>query len=474
MEKLDYLFKPRNIAVIGATPKKDWLWSSGNNWINGALKQGFQGPIYPVHPTAEKILGFKAYPSVLNIPDDLDLAIFTVPISAVIHVLKECVEKGVRYVHLLTAGFSETGNAADADIEKQVVDIARENNIRLIGPNCMGVYCPEGGVAWTDEFPTTAGPVGFFSQSGQIAHMVIDSARRLKLGFSKVVSFGNASDLQPNEFLTYLSNDPSTDLIGAYLEGLKNGQAFFEAARETTKKKPVVIWKGGQTRGGARATLSHTSAIAGSDKIWKAFCRQAGIIPADTTEEMVYTLQALKMMPLPAKTNVAILGGAGGGSVTMTDLAEKEGLTVPQLTDDTIAQLGEFIRPEGSSTKNPLDIMHYLTSEQNLLRVMTLLREDPNIDVLIFDIHPDWIVEDYGEEALAVYLDMVLASEKILKKPMFVVLAREEDMARALVIKKVVDRFRDAGMATFPGFQLVARIIKRLNTYSDYLCSSHP
>jgi len=286
-----------------------------------------------------------------------------------------------------------------------------------------------------------------------------------------VVSIGNACDLQPNEFLTYLAGDESTDIIGAYLEGLKNGPVFFEAARKTTREKPLVIWKGGQTEGGARATLSHTSAIAGSNKIWEAFCRQAGVIPADSAEEMVYTIQALKLMPLPKRTNVAVLGGAGGGSVTMTDMAEKEGLSVPHLTDDTISKLGEFIPPEGSSIKNPLDIMPYLPRGDNMLRVMALLRDDPNIEALIFNIRPSWIYKDHGRKVLDTYVEMVLKSVAMLEKPMFVVLSRSEDAARGFVDQEVEERFHEAGVATFPEFQLAARIIKRLNTYHKYLTS---
>jgi len=232
---LDDLFKPKSIAVIGASTKKNWGWSSGNSWIAGAIKQGFEGPIYPVHPKAKAILGLKAYPTILDVPDDIDLAIFTVPIKAVINSLYECVEKGVQYVHLLTAGFTETGREEDANIEKELVDIAKKGGIRLIGPNCMGIYCPDGGLAWTGDFPTTSGSIGFFSQSGQMAYHVVRGGARQQLRYSKVVSFGNACDLQAHDFLNYLIRDKRTTVMGAYLEGLKDGPAFLEAARKATR-----------------------------------------------------------------------------------------------------------------------------------------------------------------------------------------------------------------------------------------------
>ncbi len=466
---LDDLFKPKSIAVIGATPKKNFPWSSGNSWIVGALKQGFPGAIYPVHPKAKNILGFKAYASILDIPDEIDLAIFTVPIAAVVQLMEECAQKGVKYIHLLTAGFSETGRDETKDIEKRLVEIAKKNNIRLIGPNCMGLYCPEGGIAWNKEFPTTPGKVGFFSQSGQLAHNVVQTGSRLKLYFSKVVSFGNACDLQPNHFLSYLAQDESTGIIGAYLEGLKDGPAFFEAAKAATQKKPVVIWKGGQTEGGSRATLSHTAAIAGSFKVWEAFCKQTGVIPASSAQEMAYTMQALKFLPLPKRTNVAIIGGAGGGSVAMTDLAEKEGLKVPHLTDETIQKLEAFIPLEGSSVKNPLDILPALFIPGNMERIMELLRDDPNIDALICDVHPGWIYKDFGRKALYHYLDLTVKSTKIFEKPTFFVLNREENLEMEAIRTEAKEWLHEADMATFSDFSLAARIMHRMKVYNDYL-----
>ncbi|MBW1709811.1 MAG: hypothetical protein JRJ73_07990, partial [Deltaproteobacteria bacterium] len=175
--------------------------------------------------------------------------------------------------------------------------------------------------------------------------------------YSKVVSYGNASDLQSHDFLKYLAQDENTKIIGAYIEGLKDGRAFFEEAKSITREKPIVAWKGGETEGGSRATQSHTGSLAGSYKIWRALCRQSGIIPVISMEELLTTLAALQKLPLPQGTNVAILGGAGGGSVTMTDAAEREGLKVPHLSEKTIRALEEFVPLQGSSVKNPLDMM---------------------------------------------------------------------------------------------------------------------
>lgn len=465
---LDDLFKPKSIAVIGATTKTTWGWDSGNSWITGAINQGFQGPIYPVHPNAETILGFKAYPTILDVPGEIDLAIFTVPIKAVISVIHQCVEKGVKYVHLLTAGFTETGRKEDAKVEKELVGIAQKGGVRLIGPNCMGIYCPEGGVAWTRDFPTASGSIGFFSQSGQMAYHVIRGSDRLQLRYSKVVSFGNACDLQAHDFLNYLIADESTQVIGSYLEGLKNGQAFLEAARRATSKKPLVIWKGGQTEGGSRATLSHTAAIAGSQKIWDGLCKQSGIIPANSIDEMIFTLQALQLIPLPESPNVAILGGAGGGSVTMTDAAEKEGLKVPQLANRTILKLEEFIPRQGSSVKNPLDILPTISSGDNLLRVMELLRDDENIDAMIFNMRPGRVYEMFGRKGLNKHVANVMQSIKLFEKPCFVVLEKENDLNLQALCREIEELLNDMGVVAFPHVSLAARILNRMKIYADY------
>ena len=466
---LDELFKPKSIAVIGATTKTNWGWDSGNSWITGAVKQGFQGPIYPVHPSAKTILGFKAYPTILDVPDDIDLAIFTVPIKAVIQVIEQCVQKGVKYVHLLTAGFTETGRQEDARVEKELVEVAAQGGIRLIGPNCMGIYCPEGGIAWTRDFPTVSGSIGFFSQSGQMAYHVIHASDRQQLRYSKVVSFGNACDLQAQDFLNYLSQDDSTRVMGAYLEGIKDGQAFAGAAARATRKKPLVVWKGGQTEGGSRATLSHTAAIAGSQKIWNGLCKQTGIISANSIDEMVYTLQALQLMPLPQSPNVAILGGAGGGSVTMTDAAEKEGLKVPHLTDKTISKLEEFIPRQGSSVKNPLDILPTITTGNNILRVLELLREDANIDAMIFNMRPGRIYEMFGRKVLNKYVRIVLEAIKLFEKPCYMVLEKEDDLNHEALRTEVEELLNDRGVVAFPDVSLASRILHRLRRYHEYL-----
>jgi acyl-CoA synthetase (NDP forming) len=468
--ELHRLFYPKNIAVVGASPKSGFM-GQGNNYIQGAVDMNFQGEIYPVHPQAGEVLGFKAYRSVGDIPGDVDLAIFTVPAKAVLQVMEDCAAKRVKFVHLFTAGFSETGRAEFAEIEKKMVEMARKAGIRIVGPNCMGIYSPEGGLSFQPFFPKTPGSVGFFSQSGQLAGYFVMKGTTKALRFSKAVSFGNASDLKAHDFLNYLTQDEKTEVIGSYIEGLSHGREFFEAVKANMGGKPLVILKGGQTEGGGRATQSHTAAIAGSMKIWKAFCRQTGIISVDSLEEMVCTISALQRIPLPASKNVAIVGGAGGGSVTMTDTAEKGGLKVPHLSEKTIEKFSQFIAPQGTSVKNPLDLGGGAYFGGHFPKLIGFLRDDPNIDSLIFLQQIGMFQRMMGADQVDVFIDMTLQVRDQLKKPVFLVMEKDDAFGGEDLVKKAEKKYYEAGFAVFPSFEMAVRVVKNLADYRSFLSS---
>ncbi len=468
-DDLNRLFHPSSMAVVGASTRKTWEWSSGNSWIAGSIKMGFRGAIYPVHPSAENVLGFRAYKSVLDIPDEIDLAVFTIPSGAVLETVRQCAQKRVKFIHLLTAGFAETGREDLAGMEEELVEVASSGGARIIGPNCMGVYCPAGGLSWSSEFPAEPGQVGFFSQSGQMAYRTIRKGQQVGLRFSKVISFGNACDLQAHEFLSHIARDENTRVIGAYLEGLKDGRSLLEAVREVVPHKPLVVWKGGQTEAGSRAALSHTSAIAGSRRIWDAFCAQTGIVQVGSVEEMVFTLRALQILPLPDGVNAALLGGAGGGSVTTTDFAEQEGISVPQLSEATIAGFAPFVPVHGTSVKNPLDILPYIRNQENLLRVMELLRDEANIDALIWTIMPTWVYRDRGPSGVSMYLSYALECRERLHKPLLFVLENDDDDQLDSVRTEAMKWLSEHGAAVFPEFRLAARVLLKMRQYGEYL-----
>ncbi len=465
---LDPLFYPKTIAVVGASPDGDPFRWGGKTFIEGLVKQNFRGKVCPVHPTAEYVLGLKTYKSVCDIPYDVDLAIFSIPASAVMRVMEDCVRKRVKFVHIFTAGFSETGLEDRTRLERELVALAKQGGVRVVGPNCMGVYCPDAGVAWVKDFPAETGPVGFVSQSGQLAGHFIEVGRTRGITFSKVVSFGNGSDLQCHDFLKYLAKDDKTKIIGSYIEGLKDGRAFFEIVRDLTVKKPLVVWKGGQTEGGTRAVSSHTAAIAGSYQLWQALCRQTGVISVDSLEELVSTIVALQDMKPPRGVNVAIVGGAGGGSVTMTDEAERAGLRVPHLSEATIQGLGKFVPVHGQSVKNPLDIFSVLVNPDHFFRMLELLRDDPNIDALIYYQRVEWALRRQ-RAFLDMIIDMAIQGMRKLEKPLFMVLADANSLEGEILRREAQQKYAAAGVPTFPTFREAARAAYHLAGYYKYL-----
>ena len=473
--ELDRLFYPKTVAFVGASPKMAGPMWGANGFIGGYVRLNFQGKIYPVHPSADSIMGFKAYKRIVDIPGDLDLVIFAVPYNAVLPVMRECAEKKVKFAHIFTAGFSETGREENIKLEAELMSIAKEGGVRVVGPNCMGLYCPEGGITWTNEFPGYPGPVGFVSQSGQLAGQFVGAGQPAGLLYSKVVSFGNASDLKAHAFFNYLAEDEKTAIIGSYLEGLNDGREFFEFAKKTTVKKPVVVWKGGQTKGGGRATISHTGSIAGTPEIWQSLCKQTGVISVRSMDELVGTISAIQRVPLPKGKRVAILGGAGGGSVTMTDAAEEAGLEVPHLSEKTINSLEEFVPLAGSSAKNPLDIMGAIfrqDSNDAMMRLFELLRDDPNIDALIFTQMVEMFARRGGRFAVDFIADLTVQGAKILEKPIFLVLERGQSLEAESYRKDVRTKYNNEGMAAFESFDIAAQVVANLSQYQDYLSNA--
>lgn len=467
---LDRLFMPRNIAIVGASPKVN-TWVQGNNYIRGSINQGFKGKIYPVHPSGENILGFQSYKRVRDIPGEVDLVIFAVPIKSVLEVMADCIEKRVQFVHLYTAGFSETGAAAAAETEIKLLETARTNGIRILGPNCMGIYCPEGGLSFQSFYPNVTGPVGFFSQSGQLAGHFLMLGSANNLGFSKVVSFGNALDLKPHEFLSYLANDPKTEVIGSYLEGLVDGRRFFKMAQQTTRRKPLIVFKGGQTENGSRATKSHTAAIAGSNEIWKAMCRQAGIISVDSLQEMVCTISAFQKEFMPRGNRIAVLGGAGGSSVTMTDLAEKEGLKVPCLSPESIQKLQELIPAAGHSVMNPLDLGMEAFQPTTISKMVSCLREDREIDALFFMQPIGVFFRFMGKSGVRLMTELTLQINEQLQKPLYLIVEKDDVFGGTEFINEVTERYQEAGLPVFPTFETAAKVMTNLWHYRQYLCA---
>ncbi|MFF2806415.1 acetate--CoA ligase family protein [Streptomyces sp. NPDC058000] len=344
------LMRPRSVAVIGAsgTPGK-----IGHSVLRNLLDGGFTGEIHPVHPTADDILGRKAYRSVLDVPGEVDVAVFAIPAPLVPAALEEAGRKGVPNAVLIPSGFAETGEHA---LQERIVAIGAEWGIRLLGPNIYGYYS-----TWQDLCATFCTPydvkggVALTSQSGGIGMAILGFARTTRTGVSAIVGLGNKADVDEDDLLTYFGEDPHTDCIAMHLEDLKDGRAFVAAARETVPKKPVVVLKAGRTSAGARAAGSHTGALAGDDAVYDDILRQAGVIRAPGLSDLLEYARALPVLPVPQGDNVVVITGAGGSGVLLSDALVDNGLRLMDIPADLDAAFRRLIPPFGSAG-NPIDI----------------------------------------------------------------------------------------------------------------------
>ncbi len=346
LAELDRIFNPRTVAVIGA--------SHNDGFSQALLGTRLRDSLFLINPKYEELHGRTCYSSILEVEDKVDYIIIAVPALLVPQVLIECIEKGTKAIHVFTAGFAETGIEERRALEQEVLNIVK-GKVRLIGPNCMGICCPKSGLAFVPDVSVREGSVGVISQSGTFAEQSLSVGRLRNVGFSKVVSYGNAIDLDCPDFLEYMANDPETKTIALYVEGTTNGKRLRAAIAEAARLKPVVALKGGVTEHGRRAASSHTGSLAGSPRIWSSLFRQARAIQVEDFDELLNTALALSSVRLPSGEGTAIITNSGGFSVLETDLCVKAGLEVPQFTEETIVELRKMIPVAGTSINNPLD-----------------------------------------------------------------------------------------------------------------------
>jgi acyl-CoA synthetase (NDP forming) len=346
------LFEPRSVAVVGV-PRGP---RPGQLFLQALFDPGYRGRIYPVNPNAQEILALPCYPSVTSLQEVVDLAIIVVPAAAAVSVVRECAEKGVRAAVVFTAGFSELGTEEGRAREAELVAAARRGRLRLLGPNCMGVYVPKSGLGSFPAMPSEQGPIAFVSQSGSLSNALVWNGAERGLAFSKVISVGNQADLEASDFLEFLAGDPETEIIAAYIEGAREGRRLWHALAEAGRRKHVVVWKVGRTQSGAQAASSHTGALAGEAEVWSGLLRQAGALQVGDLEELLDTLVALRHLGRPAGRRMAIVTGPGGPAVSAADACEEAGLQLADLSPETKARLREAIGGAGTSVRNPVDV----------------------------------------------------------------------------------------------------------------------
>lgn len=380
----DALFSPDSVAVIGAN---DTLGAWGADAMKAAIDFAAASSgrrAYAVNPNQKQVMGILSYPSILDVPDKVDLAIIVVRAGLVPEVMRQCAAKAVKAAVVISAGFAET----DEDgirLEREVVAIARAGGIRFVGPNCIGhadLYTRVGALGVAGR--GVLGPLALLAQSGTVSSSIMQTASMMGIGLSKFVSTGNEADLHLEDYLEYLSGDSRTRVIAAYVEGLREGRRFFELAKRTTAEKPIVVLKVGGTEGASKAARSHTGALAGSDAVHSAAFRQAGVIRADDEEELCDVVLGLLTLPLPRSNRVGILTMGGGFGVITAEACEREGLNIAPLQPETIARLDRVL-PARWSHGNPVDMVGVkdLSEFQTSLACLESMLQDDNIDSII-------------------------------------------------------------------------------------------
>jgi acyl-CoA synthetase (NDP forming) len=393
--KLKLIFEPRSIAFLGATnnPMK-WGFRIFANIVNG----GFQGRLYPINPTKQEVLGRKVYKTVAEIPEIPDLAVIVIPPPGVPAVLRECADKGIKAVVVITAGFAEVDTEGEKR-QQEMAEIAHSAGLRFIGPNTDGIVNPYHKLyaEMPPIFPY-AGPISIVSQSGNIVGTMMRLAIDSGFGCAKCISSGNEADLHAEDYIRYLADDPQTKVILSYVEGFKDGSRFFEAAKEVTRKKPIIMLKTGETPAGAIAAKSHTASLAGMDTVVDAMCRQSGVIRVRHLDELVDTGTAFLCHPLPRGRRVGIVTAGGGWGVLAADACAKLGLDVVQFPPETINELNSFM-PAWWSHGNPVDLVAGLFGE-GVFKCIEVVLRSPVVDGVIFlGIMPALPMEQFSRTA---------------------------------------------------------------------------
>jgi len=390
--EMERAFNPKTVAIVGvsADSKPGQRWTpNGSGFITSFEQLNFQGNIYPVNPRSNEIRGYKAYPSVAAIPEPIDLVIMAVPSKLAPEVLEDCIKANAKNIHIFTAGFEETGEPEGIELGMKVREIARRGELRIIGPNCMGLYLPDVGIGTFDNLPKKSGNVAFVSQSGGHLNWYAHYGPNYGIYFSGGISYGNAYVLDCTDFLEYLENDPKTQFICMYLEGIKDGAKLRNQVNRINRKKPVIIWKAGLTATGARAVASHTASLAGQEAVWNGFFKQMGAVQVNTLEEIAEITMTFLCLKPPKGNRVAVISLGGGTGVSAADICSREGLEMPPLSLQTQNELKKFIPLAGMSIRNPLDTGHVFQNIFTLKRELELVAADPAIDMLILMPHLD-------------------------------------------------------------------------------------
>jgi acyl-CoA synthetase (NDP forming) len=462
---LDYIFHPKSIGVAGVSNDAS---NTGQMLLQPLITSGFKGEIYAINPKAKEALGLKCYPSINNIPGPVDYVIVSIPARLTPKLLEDCVVKGVKVAALFTAGFSESGDEGGQQLEDHIVQIARQGGMRIIGPNCLGIYCPATGLSLHPDLPQQSGPVGFICQSGGNTHYMTQAGATRGIRFSKVISYGNACDLNESDFIEYFTDDPETEIITAYIEGTKDGARFFKALHKAVKAKPVIIFKGGYTEAGIAGVASHTGALAGSEAVWEGLFKQTGVIRAYSLDELIDIALPFLYMPPPQGRNVGIIGLGGGASVQAADECTTAGLSVPPLPQGVRDILKKFTTSAGNIFRNPVDTQSFFIGPQEYLKTVETVANWEGIDLLILHIAPDaLVIPGISQELIGIWIEVIVNAAKQCSKPVAVVLHSFGGAKSWELLSSWQEQCYQAGLATFPTVKRAANAISKFIQYHE-------
>lgn len=473
------IFNPRNIAVIGVSSEG---FGFGSGILRSLLSIGYEGDLYPVNRKGGSIAGLQIYRAVEDIPVEIDFAVIAVPAEYVPDALEACRKKGAAGAEILSSGFSEVGTPEGDALDRRVKEIAARG-IRVLGPNCFGIYCPGAGLTMLPgpKLSRRPGPVAFLSQSGGLAIDFAYMGKWRGIRFSKMVSFGNGCDLRETEMLEYFRQDPETGVICMYIEEVDDGREFLQVLGRTALEKPVIIMKGGLSDSGGRAVASHTASMGGSGKIWKAALRQCNVVQVQTLQEMADAALAFAMLPVQPYQWLAAIGGGGAIGVNTADIAESLGLKTPLLRNDVQERIREILPQPGSSPANPVDIANPFVSPDVLRKTVIHASADDRIQVhvmtqLLYSYLS--LAHNLGAKHVREVVpleDLVVAcgeAKTAGKKPLVMVLPnhqqdRDRDaMDAEEVIREARERLLAAGIPVFDQVQNALKAISAVSRYA--------
>ncbi|MFX1311567.1 MAG: CoA-binding protein [Promethearchaeota archaeon] len=440
IKDISFINNIKSVAVIGSSKKRDYYFLKSH-------VADFKGNVYAVHTTVKEISGFdqnKIYSSLKEIPENIDYVWITIPRSKVLNIIDDCVEKGVKLVTVFTSEFSDSGTQEGIQLEKEMVKRA-QNKVRVLGPNGMGLFYPKLGIAWRNEFPTTAGNIGFIAQSGGMCNIAIYGSTAFGINFSKVFSFGNGADLDFVDILYFLSKDPETTIILGYLEGIKKKRIGDLQKVLKENKKPVIILKGGKSKSGSIAAKTHTASISGDNRLWNAFFKQNNIIEVESLEQLLNMARLIDCYGIFELNNIAVCSISGGYGVVLVDLLEKYGMKIPLFSSDIQEKLNKKFFMPGTSPKNPLDLAAHFFFDNFVYDIIDIVLSDKIIDGLILDmpsfyLTPIFSRDRYTQDFESLIIESLSLGHKY-KKPIIPIIQRlntPEDRER--VYKKLADK----------------------------------